>query len=390
MRVLYLAQEFPNKTRPYACTFLLEQAKAISRLVDVAVLAPVRLYPSFVKYDKLREELHHIPLTGRMGNLEIYHPRYRYLPGPLRFVNIYNFMRSVKRVVTRYVGKIDIIHAHFAHAAGFAGIKLSSVFNVPIVVTVHGSDINRFLLNGEGEWYFKERALKTLFFADKIVAVSNDLEKKVCCTGNFAKKTERIYNGIDMRIFKAGDKYSARKKLCLPKAKKILLSAGNIIPEKGVFDIVDALEILNRDDVATVFIGNDGTFGQFSEKIKNMRNIYYHGPVSAETVALYMQACDLLVHPSYAEGFGLVVAESLACGCPVVASRVGGIPEIISSAELGMLIEPGNPTQLAGAIGDGLSRQWDPEKLISRAQEFSFENHLAQLIPLYERLLESV
>jgi len=395
MRIVIIAQQFPYKNRPDRCSFLLDQALRLNDLkdVDVFVIAPRYRFLPLKKYSTLINESNSMEEIQSIGSLTIYRPYSFYFPGPLRFLNVFSFIHAIKNVIRKKIKSIDLIHAHFAHFAGYAGMRLREIFKIPLVITVHGSDINRYILQNTKEQYHKQRAIKALSGADAIVAVSSDIALKVARLGDFSNKIHRIYNGISFRQFKPClDKLALREKISLPNRNKLLLFVGNIIKEKGIFEFVDALNILKgkRNDITAVFIGNDGTGGEFEKRIKGMKHVSYIGSVAHDKIHVYFQMADLLVHPSYSEGFGLVLAESLACGCPVVSTNVAAIPEIISSPDLGVLVEPENSEQLAQAIIKAFNQKWDTQLLITHAQQFSIETQINTIHDLYKTLISLV
>lgn len=382
MRVLILAQHFPNKNKPEQCSFIKEDALNLSKYIDVVVVNPLYRFPPLPKYRELINETLDIPEIERIENLTILRPRTIYCLGATRVFNINMFIRSVKNL-KKEIGKIDLVHAYFAHIAGFAGISISKFFKVPLVVGVMGSDINRFVLRNEGRWYDKKRALASLSVADAIIAVSKDLTDKVNQLGNFSAKTHQIYNGVSTDTFKPADKLTTRKELGLPTGKKILLFVGNIIKEKGVLELLDAIKIINRDDLIVVMVGRD--YLQSAE-IQNHPQILCKGAVPYKNIPRYMQASDILVHPSYSEGFGKVLIESLACGCPVVSTDTTAIPEIISSEDFGILVPPKDSVSLADAISNALARKWNTDKLVGHAKRFSTKKSIQKILSLYKTL----
>lgn len=390
MRVLFLAQEFPNSVRPAACSFLLEQAKALNQHIDIVVVAPVYEFPPLKRYEELHTQISKIPECEVVDGITIYHPRYQYLPGLLRYYTMHSFVRSIVDTVKNKIGEIDLIHGHFAHAGGYAGLQLRAQIEKPLIVTVHGSDINRFLIGAEGAPYLKGRSTKALQEADAIIAVSNDLAQKVQ-RYVISDNIHTIYNGVDLeQFFPVEDKNELKKQLSLPAEKKVMLFVGNIIESKGIFDLIKAWEILmrQRSDLHICIIGYSED-EKLTSEIRTSKNISYIGELSHDQVIPYMQAADLLVHPSYSEGFGLVVAESLACGCPVVCSKAGALPELITGDDVGLCIEAGNIQQLADTIIAALSKQWSTEAMVQHARQFSMDKNVKAHLSLYKQLLSS-
>ena len=100
-----------------------------------------------------------------------------------------------------------------------------------------------------------------------------------------------------------------------------------------------------------------------------------------------MNACDLFVLPSLSESFGVVQVEAMACGKPVVATRNGGSEEVITSDDYGLLVEPGDPDDLAEKILVGLDREWDREVILAYAERYTWENVAKEIVGVYEQVL---
>jgi len=101
-----------------------------------------------------------------------------------------------------------------------------------------------------------------------------------------------------------------------------------------------------------------------------------------------MNACDLFVLPSLNEGNPTVLPEALGCGKPFVGTRVGGVPEVISSDDYGLLVEPADAEDLAEKILAALNREWDREAILRYAQQFTWENIAKEIMGVYEQVLE--
>lgn len=167
-----------------------------------------------------------------------------------------------------------------------------------------------------------------------------------------------IPNGIDARVFHPGDKSQARAALQIPEEAALLVSVakgGAANPYKDFATLHGALSRLQTrgDKIVCVVVGREAPTETFSNGVV-LRHV---GMAVPGTVARWFQAADLCVHSTHEEVFGLVLAEALACGTPVVASHVGGIPEVIRQGRDGLLVPPGNPQAFAAAIEDLLSNR---------------------------------
>jgi glycosyltransferase involved in cell wall biosynthesis len=206
-----------------------------------------------------------------------------------------------------------------------------------------------------------------------------------------------IPNGVDTKVFRPGDKAAARDALGLPHNRKVVLFAGRGIkdsPFKGIATLTEALDIVasspEAHDMLFLALGSDAP-----PTLLNRTELRYvpYTKDSAE-VARYYQAADLYVHPARAENLPLAVIEAMACRTPVVASDVGGIPEIVVNGESGLLFEPGNAPALAQAVvemlGDEARLAQFAEVSARRvAEHFTLDRQVEAYLDWYAELLES-
>jgi teichuronic acid biosynthesis glycosyltransferase TuaC len=279
----------------------------------------------------------------------------------------------------------DIVHAHFAYPDGVAAWKLARRYHLPIIVTVHGSDIN-VLAKDVGR---RRLIVQMLQDADGIVCVADDLVQKVTALGAPASRIHLIPNGVDISKFYPGDKNVHRTHLGLGHFRKLLLTVGNLVPIKGYDRLIHAL--VNTDpDIGLVMAGEGHELERLeriSRRLGLEKRIQFAGPVPHARLAAYYRAADFLVISSHSEGWPTIILEALACGLPVLANRVGGIPEALSSPELGLLMENNNPLTIASAIASAYKRTWDKGRIVSFAERYTwmeiarrYENLYAQII----------
>ncbi len=169
-----------------------------------------------------------------------------------------------------------------------------------------------------------------------------------------------IPNGVDTTVFRPAEKAAVRKALRLPADRRIVLFSGRALsdsPYKGFGTLADAVRIVavrnDTEDILFLALGSDGSPTHVGRA--ELRHIPYTSDIAE--VARYYQASDLYVHPARAENLPLAIIEAMACRTPVVASNVGGIPEIVEEGRSGLLVEPGSASALADAITALLSDQ---------------------------------
>jgi glycosyltransferase involved in cell wall biosynthesis len=162
----------------------------------------------------------------------------------------------------------------------------------------------------------------------------------------------------------------------LPEDAKVILFVGGLEPEKGLRELAIAFAALAGGSVgsAPVYLVLVGE-GTLEEELRaraialagSTGRMLLAGPQTLAGVARYLAASDLLVLPSWAEGTPNVVLEALAAGRPVVASRVGGIPDAVVEGVTGLLVEPHDADMLARALADATRRRWDEAAIVASA-----------------------
>ena len=195
------------------------------------------------------------------------------------------------------------------------------------------------------------------------MTVSEDLRQKALMMGAKPETSRAAVNGCDLSIFHVRDRSEARRQLNLEPDAEIVLYIGRMDLRKGLRELVEASAKLHtaRPNLQVYMVGEGPDRPQIVQAIESADATgYIHTlpPCQPDDVAVWMAAANLVTLPSYMEGCPNVVLEALACGRPVVATRVGGIPEIMSDA-CGRLIPPRNANALEQALNAALSTEWD-------------------------------
>lgn len=288
----------------------------------------------------------------------------------LSFSNRIPFLGSIKRLINinkknlitaeLLLGKIDIIHAHVSYPGGYMAYELSKSFNIPYIITEH-----------MGPFPFKEfvknnRPIREIDLAiqnaSQVIAVSPSLSNRMISYGY--REPITIPNMVNEDCFKII--------LNLRKSNKfIFLSicsmSGN---EKGIDDLLTAIELWNPDEKIFHFIiAGDGGYLSFYKDMAVKKNINklitWRGYIDREEAPLLFNSCNVFVLPSKHETFGLVYAEAIACGLPIIATKCGG-PEYIVDEFNGLLVNINNPLELRDAMLSLYSNYKNYDKLLIR------------------------
>lgn len=242
------------------------------------------------------------------------------------------------------------------------------------------------------QWYFK----KVIHLTNGIVALSKEWLQLYA----IIKNTSVYYlpNAIDLRQYRD----IAEQRLATFHSGRpcVVLYLGYLGRAKGSFDLLDAAVELRSKGVDFIFnlVGGDLTPGELDllrEKMKELRIEEYVNLCSAAYGTdkyNYLRYADIFVYPSHHEGMPMAVIEAMACGLPVVATRVGGLPDLIQDGVNGILVEPEKPAQLAAGLGklagdDDLRNSMQKVSYQFANDRYDIETHVTQLVAIYEKAL---
>jgi glycosyltransferase involved in cell wall biosynthesis len=280
--------------------------------------------------------------------------------------------------------KADYILGSFGYPDGVAAVRAARWLGVPAFVKVHGSDINVMAHDLAIKWQLRG----ALTEATGVIAVSKALAGKVVQLGARPADTLLLYNGVDRQQFRPRERRAARLDLGLPLDRRSILYVGNLKRDKGVLDLVAAFGALGGEcpNVDLEFVGAGPSADELRSQVDRLglaHRVHLHGSRQHASVADWLAACDVLCLPSHAEGIPNVVLEAQACGRPVVATNVGGIPEVVS-ASAGYLVEPARPAMLADALRQALNTSWDETALVRGLTAPDWPSNAAQLSQFIE------
>jgi glycosyltransferase involved in cell wall biosynthesis len=364
MKVLAFTNLFPNRAEPARGRFNLQFFQALAeRCEALKVIAPVRVVPRAYRCGNPDVE---IPWEEEIGGLHIWHPGYITIPRIAQATHAaqmgFWLGPAMRRI--RAAFPFDLLFATWAFPDAVAAAAMAARWNVPLAVKVHGTDIH-ILTQDAARRPLIVRALEQ---ACLVLAVTEDLKRRLLELGVPEGKILVQRNAVDAERFRIRHRAPARRELGLEEAGFHLLFVGTFRVEKGLPVLVEALRLLHEEGwpPITLHLVGDGRL-QASLRAQARAaglegRVRFEGYHPHEEIPAWIAAADALCLPSLTEGCPNVVLEALACGRPVVASRVGGVPEIVSD-ETGVLVEPENAADLARGIREVLRRAWDPEAL---------------------------
>lgn len=273
----------------------------------------------------------------------------------------------------------DLLLASWGYPDAVGTRWLARRLGLPYVVKVHGSDLNALAPSG-----MRRRQVATaLRDARAVISVSNALGDKARELGVPDERIHVIYNGVDSTLFQPGDQAEARAALGLPQSGRIVLYVGNLKPEKGCIDLLDAFASAPGfpADCRLLFVGDGPARAALVQRCKDRglgKRVVLAGARPHADLSTWMQSADLLCLPSHNEGVPNVVLEAMSCGLPVVATRVGGIPEVLPGLA-GIMVAPRDIPALARALAESLSREWPTAAITSHAGRFTWHDNISKL-----------
>ncbi len=351
MNILSLSSVFPNPAEPGLGLFVRSRLSDLSRHANVKVIAPIAALNPKGKVACPRTG----PWVRTDGLMEVFHPRWAFPPGgtPANvvclFCRVYPLIRRLHR---RFA--FDLIDAHFGYPEGVVAALLSRALEIPFVVTLRGSELMF------GSYWSRRLAMQGEFRrASKIISVSEELRHFAIGQGAAPEKVITIPNGVDGALFCQRDRGAVRSKYGISAGRKVIVSAGEMIEAKGHQHAAAALRDIVAEgiDAELLIVGSsarggpkyEATLKKFVADLGLGDRIRFVGWADRQGVAELLSAADVFCLASYTEGWPNVVHEALACGTPVVATRVGAIPEMIPSADYGFV----TPVKDQSAPGGG-------------------------------------
>lgn len=371
LRILYLPAWYPHRKDDMAGLFVRKHAQAASLYNSIDVL--------FVKAEsRLKKAVFLVQKSGEVNEYYLYYPAAR---NP--FSKILRFLRYYHIGFARYKrenGKPDIVHVHILTRLAVIARLIRLRFGIPYVITEHWS---RYYHKPFRNIFHRLVTRHVIRKAERIMPVSEDLASAMQGYGLKGHYTV-VRNVVDDFFFLPSSPAPT------PETKIIVHICCFDEPVKNNFGLIRAAEKLARirSDFQIRFIG----YGKDWESTRNYARqakfrageIVFTGKLQPEQVVQEIQASCFMVLFSNYETASVVLCESLACGKPVIATRTGGIPEIINSSN-GILVEPGKEDDLCAALNLMLDTHtgFDPIKIREAARQFSFSSIGRQLDSIY-------
>lgn len=354
MKVCILTTSFPAYEGHFQSPFILGLARSIAdNGVEVDVVCP------FYKEGKKKEEV--------IGKVKVH--RFQYL-FPVSMQRIYQggglphnlkkswfsrlelipylffyLMKSIK-----YGKKADVIHAQWT-LSGLVGVFLKKIYQKPLVLSTRGVALSIASKND-----LMRPILKFILNNCDLITPNNiHHEAPLRRLGISNEKIRPVPNGVDIALYKPRDKGGLRKRLGIPKNRKVILFVGWFIERKGVDYLIKAFpSVISSNKDAMLYLVGEGSLREsiedFAVKSGIKDSVKILNPMTPGDIALWMSAADVFVLPSLSEGRPNVIYEAMLSGLPIVATDIGGTNELIQHRKNGLLVKPRDPNGLAEGI----------------------------------------
>ncbi|MCQ6278663.1 glycosyltransferase [Bacillus sp. EB600] len=299
------------------------------------------------------------------------------------------FFRAILILLTKGK-KYQVIHAHYVFPSGYIGLLFKRLHKSRLIVTAHGGDLDKMAKKSPKLLKLTTTILQS---ADHVIAVGDQLYHQIVTDYSVNEQNVSILNmGVNRHIFKPVDKQLAKEQCGLTGEAPIILFVGNLIEQKGLLDLIDAMVILQSEETngQLYLIGADKD-PAFKKRLEHkimeehlQKRVRFLGIKEQAEIATWMCAADCLVLPSHIEGFGLVALEAMSCGTPVIGTNVGGLRYLLAKGA-GEITPVLNPEALAKSILNVLYSKEKRNLLIKNGNKKAEENDQERII---NRLME--
>ena len=387
MKILTFSSLFPNSVKPNHGIFVETRLRHLvsSGAVESRVVAPVPWFPFAGKRFGAYGDFARVPAAETRFGLDVRHPRYAAIPKIGMNAAPMLMARAARSEIGRLLDEgydFDLIDAHYFYPDGVAAVKLGQYFNKPVVITARGSDISLIPQFAGPRKMIQWAAAH----AAAMITVCDALKGELVELGADAAKVTPLRNGVDLQRFQPGDRAALRAELGIEGFT--LLSVGHLVELKGHDLAIGALPLLPG---VSLMIAGSGVEHQRLETLARElgvdKRVRFLGAVPQAELPRYYGAADALVLASSREGWANVLLESMACGTPVVATRVWGTPEVVASNDAGVLMNERSRQGVADAVNALRAAYPDHAHTRRHAEKFSWDATTEGQIKLFGNLV---
>lgn len=392
IKILTFSTLYPNANEPRHGIFVEQRLRKVVEHggVEARVVAPIPWFPFTTARLGRYGIAASVPREEKRHGITVLHPRFASIPKTgmgLKPRLLAAAMQPVLRDIIAGGYDFDLIDAHYFYPDGVAAAWLGQELGKPVIVTCRGNDVMLF------PKYPRPRRmiLEAARIVAGIVTVSGELKRCLCEIGVPADRITVLRNGVDADFFHPVDRGAVRARLGLK--RPTLLSVGHLVERKGHHLAIEALKALPDYDL--VIIGERGTeAGGMVNELHALADdpavagrVRFLDNQPQEQLRDWYGAADALVLATNLEGMPNVMLESLGCGTPVVATSVGGIPEIMTVPEAGVLMDERSANGVAAAVNALFAHYPDRKDTRRYAETLSWDETTRGQLALFNRAL---
>ncbi len=359
LRVLVLSHGYPRPSDIVGGVAIHRQVLALCETgCDVRVVSPAPFVPLGVRSTPARRAFASAERKYTLDGISITAPRYVRLPGAwfrpaAGLAMAGGASRDMSRVVREF--RPQVLHAYAATPDGHAALFLGRGYGIPTVCTLTGSDVNDYPEEG---WGIRRVTINVLRKMEQLVAVSEALALAALQLADAHAPIEVAYMGCDPNGFRFDEAARAevRQRLGIENEEHLIVFLGYMHETKGAFELLDAcMRLSERGQPAHLaFVGWGEAKSALAARARAAgveARVHFQILPPHDDIPRWLSAADVFALPSHSEGLPLAILEAMACERPVVATRVGGIPEAVADGETGLLVSPRDVPALAEALG---------------------------------------
>ncbi|SIS47655.1 glycosyltransferase family 4 protein [Neptunomonas antarctica] len=377
MKILTISTLYPNNIDHKHGIFVENRLRKLRErhpAIESVVIAPVPWLPSFIKGIEEYEKYRGISKEETRNGIKIYHPRYLVVPKIGMLLTPF-FMAISLVLAVRQLKKdgfvFDLIDGHYFYPDGVA-IAIAHIFlKIPFVCTARGTDINLI-----PKQYLPKKLIQYVFRkSEHLMAVCQALKDEMVAIGADENKITVLRNGIDLEKFKfSDDNEQSKLKDKYGLTGKVILSVGGLVERKGHYLVIEA--IASIEGATLIIIGDGVDLKDLKQQVTDLKleeRVIFTGALQQEALIEYYGLADAMVLASSREGWANVLLESMSCGSPVVATKVWGTPEVVTSRDAGILVDR-SVESIRSAIVDIFDTPRSRVSTRSHAEKFTWDS----------------
>ncbi len=394
IRTLLYSSLYPSSARPIHGIFVETRLRELLKTgaVETKVVAPVPWFP--LKGERWGDyaRMARTPARETRNGIDVLHPRFPLIPKVGMSAAPWLLALASVGPIQRLIDEgfdFDVIDAHYYYPDGVAAAWLAKRFNKPLAITARGTDLNlipQYALPRKMIHWAAQRADASIGVCAALMDVLRDW-------GIDERRLNVFRNGVDLQRFHPVPPAQARAALKI-EGGPVLLSVGHLIERKGHHLVVGAMpQVLKQHPQARLYVIGEGEErprleAQITE-LGLQQQVTLTGALPNEKLATWYSAADALVLASSREGWANVLLESMACGTPVVATRIWGTPEVVTPASGSLLVEERSSAGIAAALSKLLSVACDRQAVRLYAEGFGWGQTSQQQVSLFQALAGS-